>query len=56
MPFGKYKGAKLENMPDGYLLWLYENNKCFGLLKNYIAENLDSIRQNAKQEAYKSDN
>ena len=48
--FGKYKGLTLEEVPDSYLLWLYENGKCFGQLKDYIAENLDSIKHNAAKE------
>jgi uncharacterized protein (DUF3820 family) len=25
MPFGKYKGQDVENVPTGYLMWLLEN-------------------------------
>jgi len=25
MPFGKYKGVKLEDVPASYLLWLWDN-------------------------------
>jgi uncharacterized protein (DUF3820 family) len=25
MPFGKYKGEKLADVPDGYLRWLWQN-------------------------------
>jgi hypothetical protein len=25
MPFGKYKGALLAEVPDGYLRWLWQN-------------------------------
>ncbi len=25
MPFGKYKGQDVEDVPTGYLLWLLEN-------------------------------
>lgn len=25
MPFGKYKGEKLENVPARYLLWLWDS-------------------------------
>jgi len=24
MPFGKYKGRKMEDVPDSYLVWCYE--------------------------------
>jgi uncharacterized protein (DUF3820 family) len=44
MPFGKYKGEKMANVPADYLLWLYENGKCFGDIKKYIVDNLDSIK------------
>jgi uncharacterized protein (DUF3820 family) len=27
MPFGKYKGEDLEDVPTGYLLWLLENGE-----------------------------
>lgn len=55
MPFGKYKDTPLKNVPDRYLLWLYENwlsDDCptrmnYPALKAYIEENLDAIRKNA---------
>ena len=50
MPFGKYKGQPIEDVPDSYLLWLYENGKCFGDFKKYLEENLDAIKENAKRE------
>ena len=45
MPFGKYKGDKMVNVPASYLLWLYENNKCSGVVREYIIENLDALRK-----------
>ncbi len=46
MPFGKYKGDKLINVPSDYLLWLYDNDKCgFGELFKYIRDNLDVLKQ-----------
>lgn len=45
MPFGKYKGDKMINVPASYLLWLYENDKCNGTVKKYIEDNLDAIKQ-----------
>lgn len=44
IPFGKYKGEKLINVPGSYLIWLYENDKA-GVLKSYIEENLDVLRK-----------
>jgi uncharacterized protein (DUF3820 family) len=45
MPWGKYKGDKMVNVPASYLLWLHENNKCGGDVKEYIIENLDVLRK-----------
>ena len=43
MPFGKYKGEKMANIPPDYLLWLYDNGKCYGEVLQYIKENLDVL-------------
>jgi uncharacterized protein (DUF3820 family) len=52
MPFGKFKGQKLIEVPARYLLWLYENNKAYGQLKEYIADNLDALRLEIGNEDY----
>jgi uncharacterized protein (DUF3820 family) len=44
MPYGKYKGEKMANVPPDYLIWLFENNKCSPEVAKYIAENLDVIK------------
>lgn len=44
MPSGLHKGKKLANVPNDYLLYLYENNKCNSALRQYIENNLDSIK------------
>lgn len=36
MPYGKYEGKKMEDVPDDYLLWLYDNDKATCDVKNYI--------------------
>jgi uncharacterized protein (DUF3820 family) len=46
--FGKYKGQKLCNIPANYLIWLYEENKCFGGLKAYIKNNIDVLKSEIK--------
>ena len=45
MDFGMHKGAKLANVPASYFLYLYNNNKCFGKLKQYILENLEVLQK-----------
>lgn len=49
MPFGKYKGKKLEDVPAHYLIWLYDNDKSFGDLKDYIEDNLDVLQQEVEE-------
>jgi uncharacterized protein (DUF3820 family) len=48
MPFGKHKGKILDDVPADYLLWLHENSTNLnGSLKDYIDDNLDSIKSEA---------
>lgn len=45
MPFGKYKGRKMEDVPAEYLLWLRDEN-CRNLeVKEYIEDNLRALMQ-----------
>lgn len=46
MPWGKYAGKKMEDVPDDYLLWLYEVRKVCGPVGEYIKDNLDAIKKN----------
>ena len=48
MPFGKYKGEKMANVPASYLMWLYDNNKCNAEVKEYINDNMDVLKQEIK--------
>lgn len=43
MPFGVHKGKALANVPDHYLRWLYENNKCNAQIRQYIEDNADVL-------------
>jgi len=45
MPWGKYKGEKMINVPAWYLLWLLENNKCSGDVKKYIEDNKEVLQK-----------
>ena len=44
MPFGKYQGQKMANVPPEYLLWIFENNKCTPTVAKYIAENMNVLK------------
>ena len=43
MPFGMYKGNKLANVPNDYLLYIYNKGWAKDDLKKYIKANMDSI-------------
>lgn len=46
MPFGKYKGKEMQDVPARYLLWLYENNPNLSLnVKRYVIENMDVLKK-----------
>lgn len=57
MPFGKYKGEKMANVPASYLMWIYDEwtlpNPRFSFVnkdvKEYIEENLDVIQEEIKR-------
>lgn len=44
MPWGVHKGKLLANVPDHYLKWLYENNKCDRAMREYIEDNADVLK------------
>ena len=45
MPFGKYKDRFMHEVPASYLLYLLDNGLKDGPIKDYIIENLDSLRR-----------
>ena len=57
MPFGKYRGEKLANVPASYLLWLYgevrpiaPNKMTLGQrdLVRYIEDNMEVLKKEIK--------
>lgn len=48
MPFGKYKGKKMANVPSDYLLWLYNKGLQEGDVKTYIEENMDVLKKDVE--------
>lgn len=48
MPFGKYKGRRLIDVPAHHLLWLYRNDRA-GRLKEYIRDNFDALLKENKE-------
>lgn len=46
---GGYKGVKMANMPAGWLVWVYENDKCSQAVRDYVKANLDDLRSEANK-------
>lgn len=49
MPYGKYKNTSMDSVPDDYLKWLWDNDKCSETVKSYIERNLDAINKNLEK-------
>ena len=43
MPFGKYKGKKMENVPASYLHWLYTQQFCDKKIEGYVEDNMEAL-------------
>lgn len=50
MTFGKYKGVKIANVPASYLIYIYENGRLWGDLKEYIEDNLEVLKEEIKRQ------
>lgn len=47
MPFGKYIGKPMANVPAIYLLWLFDNGCTHNAVRVYISENIEALRKEA---------
>jgi uncharacterized protein (DUF3820 family) len=47
MPFGKYRGKPMIEVPAKYLLWLFNEGCDHQGVKDYINDNLDALRKEA---------
>lgn len=49
MPFGKYQGKPMIDVPAAYLLWLYNKGCDNRPVSKYIQDNLDALnKENSK--------
>lgn len=44
MPFGKYKGEQLLDIPVSYLEWIYDNLELNGDLEQAVSDAIDVLR------------
>lgn len=51
MPFGKYQGHKMEDVPAYYLLWLLEKPKRVGesAVREYVEDNKEVLEKQVKE-------
>lgn len=63
MPFGKYRGEAMANVPASHLLWLkekFEKDGAYGrdgkLVNQYIKDNLEVLQIEIQRENYESEN
>lgn len=47
MPYGKYKGRQIKDVPADYLLWLYYNDRASPAIEEYVERNLESLKEEA---------
>ena len=45
MPFGKYRGVPMQDVPVSYLHWLWHNGLTDTSVKEYIQKSIDSLKQ-----------
>ncbi len=49
MPYGKYQGKAMEDVPASYLIWLYDNGRASPAVKKYIEDNMDVLQKEIKE-------
>jgi uncharacterized protein (DUF3820 family) len=49
MPFGKYKGKNISEVPQGYLLYMYDRNKFSGAIKKCVESTVPVLRATLKK-------
>lgn len=50
MPYGKYEGRQIKDVPADYLLWLYYNNRAIMAIRSYVEKHIRELEQQALEE------
>lgn len=50
MPYGKFKGDRLEDVPAWYLLLMNNSGKLTPELEEYVEDNLDSLEEEKRND------
>lgn len=56
MPYGKYQGRAMGNVPADYLIWLRDNGKCSPRIAAYIDENIDALNKQVAEAERQKEN
>jgi len=49
MPYGKYEGWLMKDVPASYLLWLNDNTKTSPSVQAYIDDNWEGLEQDVEE-------
>ncbi len=52
MPYGKYKGRPMEDVPADYLVWLVDNLRASPAVAEYVKENREVLNKEIKEKRY----
>ncbi len=55
MPYGKFKGIPMGNVPAWYLLWLYKVHRTTTDVRIYVLTNMDILQKEFDNEPKKED-
>jgi uncharacterized protein (DUF3820 family) len=50
MPYGKYAGIKMANVPASYLLWCHRERKIHPDVDRYVFQNMDTLIKEEQKE------
>lgn len=56
IPYGKYRGKKIANVPASYLIWAFESGNCSFQVGYYVQENMDVLLEEVKRGKAKKEN
>lgn len=53
MPFGKYQGTKMKDVPAYYLIYMYDMAYFYGKVKDYVKANYEVLQKEANKSKQK---
>lgn len=53
MPYGKFKGWPMEDVPASYLIWLLDNLRASPQVAEYIKDNRDVLEKEISEKSSK---